>query len=45
MDEHRFKIVLYLIVIAASPLLDTPWLVAMQAALGGAMLGVRVERL
>lgn len=42
---NQIKIALYALVIVAAPTLDSPWMVAMQAALGGFMIGARVERL
>lgn len=37
------RILVYAAVIACAPLLDSPWMVALQAGLGGIMLGTRLE--
>ncbi len=42
--RYPARYALYLAVIAAAPLLDEPWMIAMQAALGGLMLGTRLEQ-
>lgn len=42
--RYPARIALYIAVIAAAPLLHDPWMVAMQASLGGLMLGVRLEQ-
>lgn len=40
--KHRIGI--YFLVIAIAPTLHEPWMVAVQAALGGLMLGTHLER-
>lgn len=40
----EFKILLYILVIIAAPTLEVPWMIATQAALGGLMIGTRIER-
>jgi hypothetical protein len=44
MNDYRLRITLYLVVIAAAPTLDAPWMIAMQAAIGGLMIGIRLEQ-
>ena len=44
MRYYRLRIVLYLAVIVIAPTLRDPWLVALQAGLGGVMLGTRLEQ-
>lgn len=42
--KYPARLFVYAAVIACAPLLDAPWMVAVQAGLGGIMLGMRLER-
>lgn len=42
--RYPTRIVVYLAVIAVAPALHDPWTVALQAGLGGLMLGIRIEQ-
>ncbi len=42
--NYPVRCILYLAVIAMAPALRDPWMVTTQAALGGLMLGVRLEQ-
>jgi hypothetical protein len=41
----RVKIALYLVVIVAAAGLHEPWMIALQAGLGGFALGARVSKM
>lgn len=38
------RIIIYIAVILIAPTLANPWLVALQAGLGGILLGVRIQQ-
>lgn len=42
--RYPARIVVYLAVIAIAPALQDPWMAALQAGLGGLMLGIRIEQ-
>lgn len=44
MEYDYFKIALFLAVIAAAATLPSPWMTALQAGLGGFVLGAHFER-
>lgn len=42
--NYPVRIAVYLAVIALAPTLNEPWMIALQAAAGGIMLGVRLDQ-